>query len=159
MNSTKSYCEWKYYNQFDSADLFNEIRKQINPDITKLEKEFQYLFYKILHTEPCIYWDKAVYTQTISLLENLFQTHYQTLVIDDFVFNCFLMGSNAYGEISETISDLRDFNLSQEIKTRLYRLPAYTAIVESCLSNFLDREVYRKRLYYAEPSWSVNQHY
>lgn len=47
------------------------------------------------------------------------------------------MGSNAYGEISDTISDLRNFNLSQEIKTRLYRLPTYTAIVESCLSNFL----------------------
>lgn len=47
------------------------------------------------------------------------------------------MGSNAYSEISETISELKNFNLSQEIKTRLYRLPTYTAIVESCLSNFL----------------------
>lgn len=72
MNSPKSYCEWNYYNQFDSAALFNEVREQINPDITKLEKEFQYLFYKILHTDPCIYWDKVVYTHTISLLENLF---------------------------------------------------------------------------------------
>lgn len=137
MNSPKSYCEWSYYNQFDSTALLNEVREQINPDITKLEKVFQYLFYKILHTDPCVYWDKIVYTQTISLLENLFHTHYQTLEIDNFVFNYFLMGSNAYGEISETISDLRDFNLSQEIKTRLYRLPTYTAIVESCLSNFL----------------------
>lgn len=137
MNSPKSYCEGKYYNQFDPSTLFNEIREQINPDIIKLEKEFQYLFYKILHTDPCIYWDKVVYTQTISLLENLYQTHYQTLEIDDIIFNYFLMGSNAYSEISETVSDLRNFNLSQEIKTRLYRLPTYTAIVESCLSNFL----------------------
>lgn len=47
------------------------------------------------------------------------------------------MGYNSYSQLSEILLDLRNFNISQEIKTRLYRLPTYTAILESCLSNFL----------------------
>ena len=47
------------------------------------------------------------------------------------------MGYNAYMQISETLSDMRDFNIAQELKTRMYRLPAYTSIVEGVLSNLL----------------------
>lgn len=137
MNFTKKYCESKYYNQFDTSTLLNEVAGQINPTIKKLEREFQYLFYKMLHTDPCAYWNKTVYTQTSLLLDDLFQNFGQKLEVEDTVFNYFLMGTNAYSEISETIYDLKNFNLSSEIKTRLYRLPTYTAILESCLSNFL----------------------
>ena len=36
----------------------------------------------------------------------------------------------------EVITDLRNFNVSSEIKTRLYRIPTYTSILEGCLANF-----------------------
>ena len=71
------------------------------------------------------------------MLDDLYKNHGGNLEIDDTTFNYFLMGTNAYSEISETISDLKNFNLSSEIKTRLYRLPTYTNIIESSLSNFL----------------------
>lgn len=134
---TKLYCELKYYSEFDSTQLLTDIQNRINPSITSIEKEFQFIFNKMIFTEPCSYWNNDVYTQTESLLEYLFQTCGSQLVIDEPIYNHFLMGYNAYCQICETILDLQNFNLSQEIKTRLYRLPTYTSILESCLSNFL----------------------
>lgn len=91
----------------------------------------------MLYTDPCSYWNKDVFTQTLTQLESLFQAHGNLLEIDETVFNYFLMGYNSYCQISDIVLDLRNFNLMQETKTRLYRLPIYTALLESCLSNFL----------------------
>ncbi len=46
------------------------------------------------------------------------------------------MGYNSYCQLIEIITDLRNFNISSEIKTRLYRIPTYTSILEGCLANF-----------------------
>lgn len=132
-----SYCEYRYYNEYDSSVLLNDLQKNVEPSISTLNKEFLYIFYKLINTEPCSYWNNDVYKETYSQLEKLYQTNASTLNIDENIFNYFIMGYNAYCQISETIVDLSNFNLTQEIKTRLYRLPTYTAILESCLSNFL----------------------
>lgn len=133
----KSYCNYKYYNEYDSSVLLNEVQKNIDSSISCLNKEFLYIFYKMLNIEPCSYWNNDVYKETYSQLENLYKTNANQLNIDENIFNYFVMGYNAYCQISETIIDLSNFNLTQEIKTRLYRLPTYTSILESCLSNFL----------------------
>lgn len=131
------YCNAKYYGYFDSSAFLSEVQNEIDPSIATLTKEFQNVFHHILNTDPCSYWDKNVYTQTVGLLENMYQAHSSQLCVDEIIFHYFLMGYNAYSQISETMLDLRNFNLSQEMKTRLYRLPIYTSILESCLSNFL----------------------
>lgn len=46
------------------------------------------------------------------------------------------MGYSSYCQLSEIAVGMRDLNISSEIKTRLYRIPTYTTIVEGCLSNF-----------------------
>ena len=131
------FCNAKYYGLFDTPTFKAEVQHDIDPSITSLTNEFQYIYYHVLHTDPCSYWDKKVYAQTITLLENMYQAHGSQLSADENVFNYFLMGYNAYCQISETMVDLRNFNLSQEMKTRLYRLPIYMSTLESCLSNFL----------------------
>ena len=137
MNLIDEYCLAKYYSTFDSAELLRQIQQHIDPNITTLSKEFQFVIHKILYTDPCSYWNKKAFTQTLSQLESLFLTHGSLLRIDETVFNYFLMGYNSYCQISDIILDLRNFNLAQETKTRLYRLPTYTTLLESCLSNFL----------------------
>lgn len=137
MSLASAYCESKYYQEFDTEKLLKEVQEKLNPSISRVEKEFQSVFHKLLHEEPCNYWNKDVYNQTIALLENLFQMHSQQIEIDEGVFNFFLMGYNAYSQISDTIVDLKNFNLAQDIKTRLYRLPTYTSLLEGCLSNLL----------------------
>ncbi len=137
MRVFQAYCNAAYYKEFDSLSLLSDVQSCINPSISELGKEFQFIFHKMLHTDPCSYWDKTVYEQAIYQLEDLYKKHEAQLEIDEDTFNYFLMGYNAYCQISETIVDLRNFNLANELKTRLYRLPTYTAILESCLSNFL----------------------
>lgn len=137
MNLVNKYCLAKYYSIFDSTELLSQVQQHIDPNITTLSKEFQFILHKIFYTDPCSYWDKNAFTQTLAQLESLFQTHGSLLQIDETVFNYFLMGYNSYCQVSDIILDLRNFNLAQETKTRLYRLPTYTALLESCLSNFL----------------------
>lgn len=137
MNLVKSYCSSRYYGEFDSTKLLEEMQAHIDSSVTSLSKEFQFAFYKFLYVDPCSYWNRDVYTQTYSLLKSLFKDHGNQLEIDESIFNYFLMGYNSYCQLSDNILDLRNFNLTQEIKTRLYRLPTYTALLESCLSNFL----------------------
>ena len=91
----------------------------------------------MLYSDPCSYWNKDVYNQTYSLLKSLLHNYGNSINIDEHIFNYFLMGYNSYCYLSEVILDLKNFNLAQETKTRLYRLPTYTALLESCLSNFL----------------------
>jgi hypothetical protein len=137
INLVKSYCTSRYYGEFDSVQLLKETQKKIDSSVKNINKEFQFIFNKVLYTDPCSYWNKDVYGETSSLLEALFQSFGNQIEIDERTFNYFLMGYNSYCQLSDIILDLRNFNLTQEIKTRLYRLPTYTTLLESCLSNFL----------------------
>lgn len=137
MNLFFEYCKSKFYSQFDSDKLLDQINKNIDLFTTEINHEFIYILNKMLTVEPCSYWDKSVCNQVFTLLENLYSKYGDILEIDETIFEYFLMGYNSYSQLSEIILDLRNFNISQEIKTRLYRLPTYTSIVESCLANFL----------------------
>lgn len=137
MNLVNTLCLAKYYNTFDSTELLNCVQQQIDSNITSLSREFQYVFHKVLYTDPCYYWNKKVFTQTLAQLESLVQAHGNLLEIDEPIFKYFLMGYDSYCQVSDIVLDLRSFNLMQETKTRLYRIPVYTALLESCLSNFL----------------------
>ena len=97
---------------------------------------FLNIFYNMLETEPCFYWDMKVYEKTKNNFENLVSSA-SNIEIDENIFNYFLMGYNSYTQITETIRDLHDFNIDVDIKTRLYSIPVYTSILEGCISNFL----------------------
>lgn len=137
MNLVVEYCKHKFYSQFNLENLLNRINESINPDISEINHEMLYILDKILTSNLCSYWSTSVYRQVYELMEDLYNKHSETLEIDEIIFEYFLMGYNSYSQLSEILSDLSNFNISQEIKTRLYRLPTYTSIVESCLSNFL----------------------
>lgn len=137
MNSCKAYCEFKYYNEFDSSSLLGQIQARIDPSTTTLNKEFQLIFDKFINTISHSRWNTEVYKQTSQLLESVFVSYENQIEIDETMFNYFLMGCNSFFQIYDIISDYKNFNLKQEIKTKLYRLPIYTALIESCLSNFL----------------------
>ena len=137
MELLKPYCEYKYYEYYDASKLLNDVQQNISTSIVSLDKEYAYVFHRMMNTRPCIFWNKDVYTQTVSLLEKLFQDHPSELKIEADTYNYFLMGYDAYCQLCDTILDISGFNIEQEIKTRLYRLPTYSTILESCLSNFL----------------------
>ena len=127
----------QYYANFSSNYLLAEISKEIDPGILLLKKEYQVIFFKMIKKDPFAYWDKAVFVQTIDILERTFQSMHSPVLLTDMAIENFLMGYDSYFQLTETILDLENFNLSVEIKTRLYRIPTYTALVESCMANFL----------------------
>lgn len=137
MNLVVEYCKNMFYSEFDSNKILRKINKNIDPSTTEINNEMIYLLNRIITTDPCSYWNTSVCEQVYELLEDLYTYHSDSLEIDETTFEYFLMGYNSYIQLSGIILDLRNFNISQEIKTHLYRLPTYTSILESCLSNFL----------------------
>ena len=133
----EDYCNYRYYNECNLSTILQEVQKNIDPSITVIKKEYIFIFHKILNTDPCTYWNKDIYLETIRSLEELYLQHKDSLIIEETIFNFFLMGYNSYTQLTDIILDLKNFNISQELKTRLYRLPTYTSLLESCLSNFL----------------------
>ena len=127
----------KFYSQYDSTALHNRLQEKIPAQINEIGHEMLLPLYKLCFDAQCSYWNSETATQVLQRLENLYAQDPEKVIIDEEVFEKFLMGYNAYVQISETLSDMRDFNIAQEIKTRMYRLPTYTSIAEGVLSNFL----------------------
>lgn len=131
------YSKAKFYSQYDNTALHNRLQEKIHAQINEIGHEMLLPLYKLCFDTPCSYWNSKAATQVLQQLENLYAQNPEKVIINEEVFEKFLMGYNAYVQISETLSDMRDFNIAQEIKTRMYRLPTYTSIVEGVLSNFL----------------------
>lgn len=136
MEIVKECCKIKYYSEFNSDKLLSEIQAKVSSDVDGISYEMLYIYHKVLNSDPCYYWDKDILENTIHLLEDLYSNYSSLLSIDEDIFSYFLMGYNSYSQLTESITDLRNFNISSEIKTRLYRIPTYTSILEGCLANF-----------------------
>lgn len=135
MNIKNIIYSTKYYANYDEDALLLNLQRKINTDIDVLNKEFALIFDMMLNVEPYIYWNKAVYRQVTSNLEKTYNSN-NNLLIDDDCIEYFLMGYSSYIQLSKSIFDLQNFNIAPEIKIRLYHLPTYTSILESCISNF-----------------------
>lgn len=137
MNSSVMYSKLQYYSTYDSTPLLAFLKNEVSPDISSISNEMLYPLYKLAFDTPCSYWNKAVATQVYNHLEELYKANPSIIIISNSAFEHYLMGYNAYLQITESITILDDFNIDSEIKTRMYRLPTYTSIVEGALSNFL----------------------
>jgi hypothetical protein len=99
-------------------------------------------------------WVDLVYNMSQSEPENLFNKDIQELVYKKLVefysanndgfsiglligMKYLLQGIRAYLEISEIFREVEPVDQIPEFKTRLYRIPTYSQILESVLSNFL----------------------
>lgn len=123
----EDYYKYKYYLEYDL--LLEDIKKNISYEMT-------YIYHKILYTDPCYYWNKEVFKETINLLDELYSDYNSELSMDEDIFNYYLMGYNSYFQLTEIIKDLRNFNISTQVKTRFYSIPTYTSILEGCQANF-----------------------
>ena len=130
------YCKAKYYSEYNVDELIGDVQENILTDISSISHEMVDIYHKILYTDPCYYWNKNVLKESIDLLEGLYLNYNSELSVDEDIFNYYLMGYNSYLQLTEIIKDLRNFNISTQIKTRLYSIPTYTSILEGCLANF-----------------------
>lgn len=140
MNKVVEAAKQLYIKEYKNAPLVKQLQSEFSPSISRIEYIFSFLFYRILNEAPMKYWNKNAAHQVFDKLESCLKSstpENQILSIDEEVFEHFIMGYSAYEQISETWTDIHDFNIAPETKTRLYRLPIYTSIIEGCLSNLL----------------------
>lgn len=137
MINISNYCKMRYYNQYDSKQLLHQVQGKIDKNINHLSYEMLYVFWQMLNIDPCSYWKSSVFLQTYSILESLYKSHSQQINVDETIFGNYLTGYYSYVHLSKIILDLRNFNITQETKTQLYRLPTYISIIEGCISNFM----------------------
>lgn len=130
-----TYCKTKYYLQDNFKFILTQVKDKLNKDITTVSHEMLCIFTDLINKEPSCYWDKNVYQQTYSQLENLFDGHATSININDEIMEHFLIGYHTYRQITGIINDLSKLNDNPEIKNRLYRIPTYISIVEGCLTN------------------------
>ena len=126
-----------YEKEYDVTPLLLDVQSSFSSSITEIKPVFVALIDKLQNASPSKYWNRKTAHQVFDKLESCLSPGIPTFCFNEEAIEYFLMGYNAYEQLSETWADIHDFNISPEIKTRLYRLPLYTSIVEGCLSNLL----------------------
>ena len=140
MNTFVERARCFYKKEYDTKPLTRQIQDAFSPSITTIEPCFVALIDRILNISPSKYWNGKTAHQVFDILESCLNStsgNASELSFGEEAFEYFVMGYSAYEQISETWTDIHDFNISHDAKTRLYRLPMYTSIVESCLANLL----------------------
>lgn len=137
MSLSSLYCTNKFKQQFDINKLKDNIKDKLGMEVNDIAQEMTYILYKLLNNNPNYYYSKDILNEIYYNLESLYNATPNVVWFDETMFEFFMMGYEAYINISETISDLHDFNINSSIKTRLYRLPVYTSLIESVLGSFL----------------------
>ena len=126
-----------YEKEYDVTPLLLDVQSSFSSSITEIKPVFVALIDKLQNASPSKYWNQKTAHQVFDKLESCLSPGIPTFSFNEEAIEYFLMGYNAYEQLSETWAEIHDFNISPEIKTRLYRLPLYTSIVEGCLSNLL----------------------
>ena len=137
MSAASNYCKTKYYSQFDSNMLAEQIRDSLGLSVSNFSEEMIYILWEILNMNPNYYFSKTAFEESYSNLELLYGQSKDKIMMNENMFEYFIMGYDAYKNISQIMTDLDDFNIASSIKTRLYRIPIYTSIMESALGNLL----------------------
>lgn len=124
----------RYYCNDHSQNILQKINKATSKDIASCRPELLCIMNDVINFEPCCYWNRKVFNQTDSALQNI-ATQLPTLSIDEAIFEFFLSGYNAYMQVTNVINDLSGLNDSPAMKNRQFRIPTYVSVVEGCLTN------------------------
>lgn len=129
------YCKVKYYSQDNSKFILTKVQDTFDRNITAITHEMLCVFDDAINKEPSCYWNKTVYEQTYTQLEQIFSVHASSINLNEEIIEHFLIGYHTYRQITDIMNDLSKLNDNHEIKNRLYRIPTYVSIVEGCLTN------------------------
>lgn len=122
-----------FYNKTYISNTEKIIKQKINSNIDLNFIQLSKSFNVILNDSPNCFWLKDIYNESLTVLENLYSKG--SVIITNKIFEFFLIGTNAYTQITETIKDLSPINDSDIIKNRQYRLPTFTSLLEGCIAN------------------------
>lgn len=132
--SYKIYADIQYKKEFDIERFLERVNNSIPYKLTSLKRGLICLFNDVIFNEPSCYYNKEILSQTIENLNDLIKSN-PSVRINNEMMELFIAAYNAYIQITSVINELSGLNERNTIKNRLYRLPTYVSIVESCLTN------------------------
>lgn len=132
MNLLEAKC--CYYNKDESQSILQKVNKELSMNIPSCKHELLCIMNDIINSEPCCYWNRQVFNQTESVLQDIAK-RFSFLSINDQILEFFLSGYSAYIQVTNVINDLAGLNDSPAMKNRQFRIPTYVSIVEGCLTN------------------------
>ena len=130
------YMVSRYYR--NHANSFEEIKIEINNMfdsnvISNIESIYFNIFYEQIKQYPKSYWDIQAARKTYHELVRRNNIYEIDLSLE--IFQYYIYARNNYEYITNIVNDLSYVNESDEIKSKMYRLPTYINIVEGIISN------------------------
>lgn len=125
--------ESSYYAKFDKNELLKKYNKKTNENISEILDEFSYIFYYMLNTRPCYYWNETIRRNIVQKLNKMIKN--KDIKIGSKILHYFILAYDTYQQITEVMQDMSCLDLEAKLKNRLYRIPTYISITEGCLSN------------------------
>lgn len=125
----------KYFQKNNKDKLLHKVNEEIDSYINYICDECNLLYNDFLTAEPQIYWNKTIYDEMITN----FKTNGNNLIeisVDKNFMEHYLRGKHTYYQIIKQLNEVSNFNINIDTKIRLFYLPIYTTIIESCISNF-----------------------
>ena len=139
-NNFREYIEYRYYSKFDKEKILQDYNKKSNEDLNEFLDDFSYIFYYILNTRPCYYWNDSVRKELVEKISYIIKNN--NIKIDSNILHYFIIAYDTYQQITEVMQDISNLTLDEKLKNRLYRIPIYISITEGCLTNLYKAIVY-----------------
>lgn len=133
LNHVREEIEPRHYTKFDKNELRKKYNKKTKENISEILNEFSYIFYYMLNTRPCYYWNETIRRDIVQKLNQRIKN--KEIKIESKIVHYFILAYDTYQQITEVMQDMSHLDLEARLKNRLYRIPTYIAITEGCLTN------------------------
>ena len=122
--------------QCSQDELLNLIQIKIDDEIQSIPPIWIDLFFYFLKSEPESFFDLDIQNLVYSELNKLYKSNSQKFVEGVLSgLKYFFQGLRSYLELTDIIREIEPIDYLPEVKTRLYRIPIYSQILESILAN------------------------
>lgn len=128
-----SYLFNAFGNEEGISKVLSKARQEIDPEIYDLPQTWFQAVSTFLEKEPYSLWNQDVANTAFSQLESYYS---KIDNIDSLIpaIQYFFSALSAYHDIAEATVEIGKVMESSEIMSRLYRLPVYTLVLESCIT-------------------------
>ena len=133
---TKNMYTKRFYKACSEEELLKLIQGEVDAEINTISPLWIDLFYYFLKSEPESLFNRDIQELVYKKLVDMYNSR-----SDEFIMGVLsglrylFQGVRSYLEIADIIREIEPIDQLPEIKTRLYRIPIYTQILESILSN------------------------
>jgi len=117
-------------------ELITLANNELSSNLREINPIWGDLLSRLLRDEPELFWKREVEELIFSSLGNLHNENssaFEAAMIK--ALPCFFSGTIATFSIAESFRKLEHVKYRNDIKTRLFRIPAYIQLLEACLSN------------------------